>query len=99
MLNLRRDLLAPILVLILLSIFFVLSRDLFEGNTSVTELHQTSAPNALLYACFFDLALALILYVPQVLITFILVHVSTQLPYASMESAIRAMGYMIARFT
>lgn len=99
MLNPRRDLVAPILVLIVLSLFFVLSRDLFEGNASVTELHQTSVPNALLYACFFALALALILYVPRKLMTFIQVHVSTQLPYANMESAIRAVGYMIARFT
>ncbi|CBK22868.2 uncharacterized protein [Blastocystis hominis] len=67
------DLLAPILALVLLSLYFMFYLGgFFNGGISVTDaLHETSAPNALLYACFFALLLTLLLYVPRKLMSFL----------------------------
>ena len=67
------DLLAPILALVLLSLYFMFYLGgFFNGGISITDaLHETSAPNALLYACFFALLLTLLLYVPRKLMSFL----------------------------
>ncbi|KAK8830663.1 hypothetical protein WA577_004391 [Blastocystis sp. JDR] len=67
------DLLAPILILIILSIYFMFYLGgLFDSDISITDaLGATSAPKALLYACCFALLSSLLLYVPRKLMTFL----------------------------
>lgn len=67
------DLLAPILILIILSIYFMFYLGgLFDSDISITNaLGATSAPKALLYACCFALLSSLLLYVPRKLMTFL----------------------------
>ena len=67
------DLLAPILILIILSIYFMFYLGgLFDSDISITDaLGATSAPKALLYACCFALLSSLLLYVPRKLTTFL----------------------------
>lgn len=67
------DLVLPILVLIILSIYFMFYLGgLFDGTgKSVNEaLYDTSAPKALLYACFFSLVTSLLLFVPRKIMSF-----------------------------
>ena len=66
------DLLLPILVLIVLAIFFMFYLGgYFNGGMTVNEaLGDTSAPKALLYAVFFALLTSLVLYVPRKIIGF-----------------------------
>lgn len=67
------DLLAPIIILIILSIYFMFYLGgLFDSDISITDaLGATSAPKALLYACCFALLSSLLLYVPRKLMTFL----------------------------
>lgn len=67
------DLLAPILILIIFSIYFMFYLGgLFDSDISITDaLGATSAPKALLYACCFALLSSLLLYVPRKLMTFL----------------------------
>ena len=66
------DLLIPILVLIVLAIFFMFYLGgFFEGGKTVNQaLGDTSAPQALLYAVFFALLVSLLMYVPRKVIGF-----------------------------
>lgn len=66
------DLLVPIIVLIVLAIYFMFYLGgYFEGGKSVNEaLGDTSAPKSLLYAVFFALIVSLLMYVPRKIIGF-----------------------------
>ena len=66
------DLLIPIIVLIVLAIYFMFYLGgFFEGGKSVNDaLGDTSAPKALLYAVFFALLVSLLMYVPRKIIGF-----------------------------
>ena len=67
------DLVAPILVLVILSIYFMFYLGgLFDGSgKSINQaLYDTSAPRSLLYACFYALITSLILYVSRGVLTF-----------------------------
>lgn len=66
------DLLGPILVLIILAVYFMFYLGgFFEKDISITDaLGETSAPKALLYSCCFALLSSLLLYVPRKLMSF-----------------------------
>ena len=67
------DLLLPILVMVVLAVFFMFYLGgAWDGtHKAVTQvLGDTSAPKALLYACFMALITTLVMYVPRKLMTF-----------------------------
>lgn len=67
------DLLLPILVMVVLAVFFMFYLGgAWDGtHKAVTQvLGDTSAPKALLYACFMALMTTLVMYVPRKLMTF-----------------------------
>ena len=67
------DLLLPIFVMVVLAVFFMFYLGgMWSGEKkSITQvLGDTSAPKALLYACFVALITTLVMYVPRKLMTF-----------------------------
>lgn len=67
------DLLLPILVMVVLAIYFMfyLGYIASGGSTNITEmLGATSAPKALLFSCFIALITTLVMYVPRKIMCF-----------------------------
>lgn len=67
------DLLLPIIVMVALAVFFMFYLGgMWDGTNKevTTVLGETSAPKALLYACFIALMTTLVMYVPRGLMTF-----------------------------
>lgn len=67
------DLLLPILVMVILAIYFMFYLGYVEsgGSTNITEmLGATSAPKALLFSCFIALVTTLVMYVPRKIMCF-----------------------------
>lgn len=67
------DLLLPILVMVVLAIYFMFYLGYIEsgGSTNITEmLGATSAPKALLFSCFIALVTTLVMYVPRKIMCF-----------------------------